>query len=272
MNKRRIILYKRILCLLITSVMLLMTSCTADNDQYGAIVSERLESNETEKHYDSLSSLFKCTDGRRTESVDYESAVSAYDELLDDIFRLAEEKDFSCYPRFAVAYIDGDETPELLVAYGSYHEEGVSVYRYDEASDCAVNIGTFGSFGSFEYFEGESIVVSQYGNMGSYSYYASRINDDNTVSLVDLWCVDGTGITTDEILYYHGYDLRDDEPEVDGTRECFEKYGLNEFYIYGDVSEDNMVTESEYLKSRFDWLGVSEEKSVTISYEMLYDL
>ncbi len=261
--------------------MIILSSCDSKHDyaeEYALPAEDMLindndiASDGLDDQVDYLSEFFRENDSRWNDSTAYNSAVSAYNSVLNDIFQISEEKDFSAQPRFMTAYIDEDDLPELLVAYGDFHSEGVSVYRYEVSLDEVFYVGTFGSFGSMQYYEGTSIIVSYYGNMGAYSYYASKINKDNTVSLMDLWYIDGSGFSSEEIVYYHGFDLKEEGLDINGTKDMFSLLGLNELYIYGNINETTIISENEFLDGPNNWLNVDINHAVDVCYDSMYSI
>lgn len=66
--------------------------------------------------------------------------------------------------RFRLAYIDDDDTPELLLMKDNSHPAGVWVYTYKNGR--VVEVGEFGSIGGMQYLEKRGMIFSGFYNMG----------------------------------------------------------------------------------------------------------
>lgn len=66
--------------------------------------------------------------------------------------------------RFRLAYIDDDDTPELLLMKDNSHPAGVWVYTYKNGR--VVEAGEFGSIGGMQYLEKRGMIFSGFYNMG----------------------------------------------------------------------------------------------------------
>ena len=223
-----------------------------------------------QKKYDSFSDLCKELDLNWNESTEYQNAIFAYDAEVKKIYINSNEDEISSEPHFSYSYIDQDDIPELLVSYGDYHPDGICVYKYDQNMNKVVYLGEYGSFGCFIYFYKHSLIESYYGNMGYYSYYVSRICNDNTINLFDYWIVDGSGLKNDSTIYYHGYNLSPEATGINGSRESFEVLRLNELYAYGVEIEDYEISSEEYLLNRLNWIGVTQDEEITVEYNNMY--
>lgn len=68
-------------------------------------------------------------------------------------------------PGFALIYLDGDETPELIVIEGYAHACGASVYTYEKGK--VIPVGEYGQYGAMVYREKEGIVFGDYDTGGN---------------------------------------------------------------------------------------------------------
>lgn len=66
--------------------------------------------------------------------------------------------------RFCLAYIDDNDTPELLLMKEDIHAAGVWVYTYENGR--VIEVGEFGSFGGVQYLEKRGMIYSGFYNMG----------------------------------------------------------------------------------------------------------
>ena len=89
--------------------------------------------------------------------------------------------------RFSLAYIDGDDIPELLIHEGYNHASGVSVYTfrdgalYNIAADDSVP--AFGSDGSMLYREKASYIADRHGNMGAHTCTIYTLTDGVAIAV-----------------------------------------------------------------------------------------
>lgn len=221
--------------------------------------------------YESLDVFFEFVDPKWNLSDEYKEGLEAYESIMADIYRIAGEKGFSSIPHFAVSYIDDkDDVPELLVSYGNSHPCGVCVYRYDPVHSKVLYLGEFGSFGRALFYERKNLIECYYGNHGCYTYYLSKIidNSDQPV-LIDSWVIDGSGISSEEITYFHGYIM---DERINGSRESFEQNELNELYINADMSSGYYLTEEEFSEELPKWIGQSEDGATVVSYDDMYSV
>ncbi len=129
--------------------------------------------------------------------------------------------------RFQLAFVDQDGIPELLLCEGNGHADGIFIYKYDPENGKMRKVDVFSSFGRFSYVPSENIVKSFYGNHGYYTSIFTRIQEDLAVDIIDAVVSDGSGVRSEDILYYHGMD------------------GDTYHGIYYDTSKE-LVTETEY--------------------------
>ena len=217
-----------------------------------------------ERNYATVEEMFRETDTYWNSSDEYTSAVVSYNELYSDIINSNTNLEIYA-PHIASAYIDGDDIPEFLVSYGNNHVCGVCVYRYEEDDGKALYIGEFGSFGCMGYYERTSLIECYYGNCDCFTYYLSEINNSG-VNLRDSWLIDGSGLVTEELRYYHGYVV----PDIyDGSREAFARNNASEFYLNFDVNDNHQISEEEFTKDIDNWIGYSKEKCIVISYDAM---
>ena len=219
------------------------------------------------RKYASVEEMFRQTDANWNTSDDYTDAIAAYAEVFNDIN--TGEMDFGTDElRVEAAYIDGDDIPEFLVSFGNYHICGVHVYRYDVAEGGVTHIGEFGSFGVMSYYERSSLIECYYGNMGCYTYYLSEVKG-NEVKLKDSWLIDGSGIVTEEIRYYHGYFIPD---MYNGSREDFENNQSSELFLNFEVDDSHQISEEEFNSELANWIGCPEELFMNVSYDEMYSI
>ena len=78
--------------------------------------------------------------------------LEAYIEILKEI-HISNK-----WARFIFAYIDGDDTPELLVIDGSMHSSQVTVYTWYAGK--VVKVGVYGEYGEFMYVSKANVICS----------------------------------------------------------------------------------------------------------------
>ncbi|MDE5860685.1 MAG: leucine-rich repeat protein, partial [Ruminococcus sp.] len=94
-------------------------------------------------------------------------------------------------PKFAVAYIDGDDIPELAVADGDYHAVGVALFTYKDGEVVPLysknysddtELAIYGGNGRVDYSEKNNLICSNYTSTGEGYYGFYNINDDKTIN------------------------------------------------------------------------------------------
>lgn len=94
--------------------------------------------------------------------------IDAIDEYAESLYwYITGDGSYDEY-KFALAYIDTDEIPELLVFPGDYHASMVEVYTFYDNEVC--NVGSFGSSGCITYATKQNLISSVYAGQGSVSY------------------------------------------------------------------------------------------------------
>lgn len=105
-----------------------------------------------------------------------------YDDFLREYVENNEDIDIH-KAGFALALIDDDEMPELLVAKDNYHACGVQVYKYFGPEDVRF-VGEFGEYGGFAYTKQKNLIISFYMGMGVASTTFYSIGEDGTAVLL----------------------------------------------------------------------------------------
>ncbi len=145
---------------------------------------------------------FLWMNGGKAEAVDQptEKTEAPYEEMpgLEEPYALAYFEFLKKYAadsdyvkegkaRFALAFIDGDEVPELLLMEDNYHAKGVRVFAYDQ--DQVVELGEFGSFGIMQYVEKGGMIFSHFMAQGESNNDFFRVEEGkaNLVCNMHSW-------------------------------------------------------------------------------------
>ncbi len=212
----------------------------------------------------SIRELFLNTDSNWNESAEYTAAVECYDSGYETIVADGRQKHGeSAKPHFAVEYIDEDDIPALLVSYGDYHVAGIRVYTYNPAADEVAYIGEFSSYGRMSFSEKKNSIHSSYGNQGYFIGLYTAIKDGKA-SLIGAELSDGSGLRSEDILYYYGFNVPEWE---DGTREAFDANSDGEEVVISDLSEEHLVSLEEYASVCDTLSGGSSVRVLTVSYD-----
>lgn len=105
--------------------------------------------------------------------------------------------------RYAFVYVDEDDVPEMILSDNDSHAATVSLYRLG-ALGSVQKICELSTYGALNYIPKKNRIFSQYGNQGLFMDVYNQINSNGTLELVDCYSTDGSGIRSDEILYFHG--------------------------------------------------------------------
>ncbi|MDD6023050.1 MAG: S-layer homology domain-containing protein [Oscillospiraceae bacterium] len=98
----------------------------------------------------SYSEDFVVTNSQQTVVLTSKAWLEAYAELL-------KERNTK-YDRFALAYIDSDNIPELLISQGDFHVSASEIITYYNGQ--AVNLGCFGDFGTARFVPRQNLIYS----------------------------------------------------------------------------------------------------------------
>ena len=230
----------------------------------GSLTEPALKADESVKDsgYDSIAELFKATDPEWNESETYTEAVAAYDALLPELLTKGDYLDVS-RPHFIAAYIDKDDTPELLVSYGSFHPCGVCVYHFDPHEKEVCYLGEYGIYGQITYEHKAGHLDSSTGGKGFYTHFRTDIDGSN-VTLGNVTISDGTGLRFDGFITYTDVPV----PEgIDGSHESMDEYGtdwINAPDLQGEYrSIDDLLANMES--------GTEPEEDNTNIIEVVYE-
>ncbi|MCR5042462.1 MAG: dockerin type I repeat-containing protein [Clostridia bacterium] len=131
---------------------------------------------------------------------------------------------------FSLAYIDGDDIPELMVAQGVDHPSKVEIYTYAEGE--AVLAGTAGSWGVCLYEPGTGYVGSVFSGFGVSHYVVSRLENG---TLTQVWsAINNEGDGLHELIFkVNDVDVGRDEY----MREYESNWELHDFIPTADVED-----------------------------------
>ena len=215
----------------------------------------------------SIIDLFKYTDPKWNQEDDYLTAVEGYNSGYEAILADGKKRHSESFePHFAVAYINNDDIPELLVSYGTTHFDGICVYTYDLDDNKVEYVGEFSTYGQFAYNEKKNIMNSTYGNHGFFLSIFSTIKDGK-VNLNGAIISDESGHNGLDVKhYYYGFPVPD---WMDGRRESFEIYGNGDetFDVYMSLSDDYLISYEDYNKNFETLMGGSSDEIINVNYD-----
>ena len=258
-----------------------MTSCQQKNERWdnnayreSILQGESIRESETfsfEKPWDyiykSISDFCINVDPNRSEGTAYQEAIAAYDKAIgQDTESWLRENDLADsfdVMRMAIAYIDPDDIPEILVCFSNHTITGMHIFTYLPGQKEVVHIGCFSSSGAICYLEKGNVILSQYGNQGYYRLYRSRISKDGTPELIDTELWDGTGNKHDDIAIYRNFPIPQElQGLLDGSREGFariQEKGLSanfdigeEYRVANDNADEPESDQGNYIEVRYD--------------------
>lgn len=200
-------------------------------------------------------------DGRKRALLENSEAVDMYDSFLQK--KLPEMYESSGRDvRMALGWLDEDDTPELFLCQSDATASGVSIYFINEAAGKVQFLGEFSQFGNCVYTERENRIWSQYGNQGYYQECVSMI-DDGEPRLIGSFLIDGSGVKSDEVLYYANYPIAE---QLTGTRGDMD-FGLSVFEAPG---EQFRVDEEEYDKAYHVLMCDTENNAIKVVMDYNY--
>ena len=135
----------------------------------------------------------------------YVSYMTAYRRLLESYVEENKEDIYVQRARVILAFIDGDNVPELLLIEDNSHAAGVNVYTYYQGT--VIGLGNFGSTGRIQYVERGGMIYSAFTGMGECdsSFYqlkdgevklvCSLMSYEQPDGLYELYEVDGVSVT-----------------------------------------------------------------------------
>ena len=219
----------------------------------------------------SIEELFRVTDAYWNDTAEYQEAVKAYDQTMgpQTLEWIKENYHAGCgNAKFMVGYVDEDDIPELFLAYGTAHVDGVHVFTYSPDIKEVIRVGEFSSFGGIYYSFRKNRILSQYGNHGFYVEYVSMIKEGQP-ELVDVAINDGGGIRHDGVVGFYGFEIPDG---VDGSREGFAQLGISDLDVPEDYpSDEYLISDEEESQLIFDFLGNPEKgELINVNYNGMY--
>ena len=204
--------------------------------------------------YSSFTDLSKLTDPNWNEDTAYQEALAGYDSFIGEntIAALKENYEYGLgLARFAIAYINEDDIPEVLICFDNRHTCGMHIFTWIPDEKRVVFVGTFSSFGEVLYVEKQNRITSQYGNGGYFFNYISAISANGKPELIRVNLLDGTGRNGQTgIICYENLPIPENVAGIlDGSQQGFSKateLGLDydftitdEYLVTDQQSEDN---------------------------------
>ena len=184
------------------------TSTYSYVDQNGTCSSVKISSNYKDVNW-SDDDIWNTTYGHNV------AIASSYEEAYEKVIRRYDKytKDNECYGefRYELAYIDKDQTPELLVFLGDSHPMGVMVYQYK--NNKVKNVGCGGSNGTIKVVLGKNLIWSNYTGMGACIDVLYSLSRGKEVVALESF----EDITTGETYYYEGQPVVDFEENESNT-------------------------------------------------------
>lgn len=175
-----------------------------------------------------------------------EEVVGEYAEILYSY--MTGDGSYTEY-KFALAYVDTDDIPELLVFQGDYHASMVEIYSFYDGEAC--NVGEFGSNGCVTFASKQNLISSFYSGQGNvyYDYYSIQ---------------DGTTFLTKSISYTD-YDIETEKEayKIDEKRVPEEEYNQ----VFNQYQNEHNWTEASWYNDGFE-INETNIERMKSEYEM----
>lgn len=175
-----------------------------------------------------------------------EKVVGEYAEILYSY--ITGDGSYTDY-KFALAYVDTDDIPELLVFQGDYHASMVEIYSFYDGEACSV--GEFGSNGCVTFASKQNLISSFYSGQGNvcYDYYLIQ---------------DGTTFLTKSISYTD-YDIETEKEayKIDEKRVPEEEYNQ----VFNQYQNEHNWTEASWYNDGFE-INETNIERMKSEYEM----
>jgi len=223
----------------------------------------------------------------------YSTWQEAYNTILqdEDFFKEVPYYTQVSDMYFDLAYIDGDDIPELVVYFNGSHYLGPSIVKYDEDTGTVgfilrsdmptISSSEYGEFGYLFYVEKQGIILDNEAGMGFQSIDIFEV-DGYTATLKESFVVEATQTSHPDDFYYYNtydngqimsYDNKDSfiEISIDDIITAVESYGLT--YTGGGVidSDNEYLQFSGYetidLQLSDENLNTSENRERIIGYD-----
>ena len=146
---------------------------------------------------------------------------------------------------YEVADIDNNGVSELLISPGIFSAAATWIYTMND--DEVEFLGSYSKYGELVVYKGKDhcIIRSEYGNQGAFTHVYTRMENGKPEIIAVFFC-DGTGLYSDEVLYYMGF------PYTVGER-------ADQFDIDYDILTDQyLVSEEEYWDAQAEFVNSPE--------------
>lgn len=142
--------------------------------------------------------------------------------------------------RFRLAYIDDDDTPELLLMKDNSHPAGVWVYTYKNGR--VVEVGEFGSIGGMQYLEKRGMIFSGFYNMGEGFSQFYMLKDGTAEKICEFHDIDVEAFTEPVEPLYEIDNVPVSEAEYDAKynelwNDDFISIGYNDGVVVEDIKD-----------------------------------
>lgn len=142
--------------------------------------------------------------------------------------------------RFRLAYIDDDDTPELLLMKDNSHPAGIWVYTYKNGR--VVEVGEFGSIGGMQYLEKRGMIFSGFYNMGEGFSQFYMLKDGTAEKICEFHDIDVEAFTEPVESLYEIDGVPVSEAEYDAKynelwNDDFISVGYNDGVVVEDIKD-----------------------------------
>ena len=144
---------------------------------------ELLEDLEREEEMASSADMAEARKQSKQEDMQQAPYARAYLEFLTEYVQNSKDGKGQG-ARFSLAFVDGDDIPELLLMEDDCHARGVKVFTYYQ--DQVAELGAFGSFGLMQYVERAGLIFSHYMGHGESDNDFFEIKEGQAVLICNM--------------------------------------------------------------------------------------
>ena len=144
---------------------------------------ELLEDLEREEEMASSADMAEARKQSKQEDMQQAPYARAYLEFLTEYVQNSKDGKGQG-ARFSLAFVDGDDIPELLLMEDDCHAKGVKVFTYYQEQ--VAELGAFGSFGLMQYVERAGLIFSHYMGHGESDNNFFEIKEGQAVLICNM--------------------------------------------------------------------------------------
>lgn len=189
-----------------------------------------------------------------------ETQESGFKKAYADFLKEQHEKNKDT--RFALAYVDDNDVPELVISDGSYHAIASMVYTYSDGNLVKLSGGS--DYGHFDYAEKENVIYSTYsvngvGGLGQVLY---RITDGETERIVSFYeekpseTEQGVYKVNDEEVTEEEYNSQKEEYQIERDSVMGKALTVIEYDDMYEITDENIedyINSIEESVTTYEW-------------------